>query len=140
VATGLTPDQVQTALQKQAAEARHRHAAPADDNASSACRPTGWTRDQPAGRAGDRRRRRAMLARQTRQRALIEANQQIGRLIEEIRNGTLQLRMVPIGETFSRFRRVVRDTAAELGKDVALEIRAARPNSTSRWSSASPTR
>jgi hypothetical protein len=30
--------------------------------------------------------------------------------------------MVPIGETFARFRRVVRDTAAELGKDVALEI------------------
>jgi len=30
--------------------------------------------------------------------------------------------MVPIGETFSRFRRVVRDTAAELGKDVALEM------------------
>ena len=64
----------------------------------------------------------ALLARQTRQRTLIEANTQIGRLIEEIRNGTLQLRMVPIGETFSRFRRVVRDTAAELGKDVALEI------------------
>jgi len=63
-----------------------------------------------------------LLARQTRQGALVEANEQIGRLIEEIRNGTLQLRMVPIGETFSRFRRVVRDTAAELGKDVALEI------------------
>ena len=30
--------------------------------------------------------------------------------------------MVPIGETFARFRRVVRDTAAELGKEVALEI------------------
>ena len=30
--------------------------------------------------------------------------------------------MVPIGETFSRFRRVVRDTAAELGKEVVLEI------------------
>ena len=64
----------------------------------------------------------ALLARQTRQGTLIEANAQIGRLIEEIRNGTLQLRMVPIGETFARFRRVVRDTAAELGKDVALEI------------------
>ena len=63
-----------------------------------------------------------LLARQTKQRNLIEANTQIGRLIEEIRNGTLKLRMVPIGETFSRFRRVVRDTAAELGKDVALEI------------------
>lgn len=64
----------------------------------------------------------SLLARQTRQGALIEANQQITRLIEEIRNGTLQLRMVPIGETFSRFRRVVRDTAAELGKDVLLDI------------------
>lgn len=64
----------------------------------------------------------SLLARQTRQGTLIEANQQITRLVEEVRNGTLQLRMVPIGETFSRFRRVVRDTAAELGKDVALEI------------------
>jgi two-component system chemotaxis sensor kinase CheA len=64
----------------------------------------------------------SMLARQTRQGALIEANQAVGGLIEEIRNSTLQLRMVPIGETFSRFRRVVRDTAAELGKDVSLEL------------------
>ena len=64
----------------------------------------------------------AMLARQTRQSTLVEANAQIGQLVEEIRNNTLQLRMVPIGETFARFRRVVRDTAAELGKDVALEI------------------
>ena len=64
----------------------------------------------------------ALLARQTRNGALMEANSEIGRLIEEIRNGTLQLRMVPIGETFARFRRVVRDMAVELGKDVALEI------------------
>jgi two-component system chemotaxis sensor kinase CheA len=64
----------------------------------------------------------ADLARQTHHRQLIEANAQINRLVEEIRNGTLQLRMVPIGETFTRFRRVVRDTAAELGKDVVLEL------------------
>ena len=64
----------------------------------------------------------SLLARNSRQGNLIEANQQITGLIEEIRNGTLQLRMVPIGETFARFRRVVRDTAAELGKDVLLEI------------------
>jgi two-component system, chemotaxis family, sensor kinase CheA len=62
------------------------------------------------------------LARASRQASQLEANQQIGALVEEIRNSTLQLRMVPIGETFSRFRRVVRDTAAELHKDVALEI------------------
>ena len=64
----------------------------------------------------------SLLARETRQNTLVEANAQMERLIEEIRNGTLQLRMVPIGETFSRFRRVVRDTAAQLDKDVVLDI------------------
>ena len=63
-----------------------------------------------------------MLARQTRQSGLIEANLNMARLIEEIRNGTLQLRMVPIGEAFGRFRRVVRDTANSLGKDVNFEF------------------
>ena len=62
------------------------------------------------------------LARQARQSRLVQANDQISGLVEEIRNATLQLRMVPIGETFTRFRRVVRDTAAELGKAVQLEI------------------
>jgi len=64
----------------------------------------------------------SLLAKQSRQGALMAANEQIGQLVEEVRNGTLQLRMVQIGETFSRFRRVVRDTAAELNKDVALQI------------------
>jgi two-component system, chemotaxis family, sensor kinase CheA len=64
----------------------------------------------------------SLLARQTRQSQLLESNLQIAALVEEIRNGTLQLRMVPIGETLARFRRVVRDTAAELGKDIQLEI------------------
>jgi two-component system chemotaxis sensor kinase CheA len=62
------------------------------------------------------------LARETHQVALIEANLHMHSLIEEIRNGTLGLRMVPVGETFSRFRRVVRDTASSLGKEVNFEI------------------
>jgi two-component system chemotaxis sensor kinase CheA len=65
----------------------------------------------------------AMLkARETRQNELVETNLHMNRLIEEIRNGTLGLRMVPVGETFSRFRRVVRDTASSLGKEVNFEI------------------
>jgi len=63
-----------------------------------------------------------LLARESRQTALIEANLHMNSLIEEIRNGTLGLRMVPVGETFSRFRRVVRDTASSLGKEVNFEI------------------
>nr|WP_315490851.1 chemotaxis protein CheA [uncultured Rhodoferax sp.] len=63
-----------------------------------------------------------LLARETQDVALIEANLHMNSLIEEIRNGTLGLRMVPVGETFSRFRRVVRDTASSLGKEVNFEI------------------
>ncbi|MEI6804158.1 MAG: chemotaxis protein CheA [Burkholderiales bacterium] len=63
-----------------------------------------------------------LLARQTHHASLIEANLQMNNLIEEIRNGTLGLRMVPVGETFNRFRRVVRDTASSLGKEVNFEI------------------
>lgn len=43
-------------------------------------------------------------------------------LVEEIRDRSLQLRMVPVGETFNRFQRVVRDVAAELNKSIELVI------------------
>ncbi|MDP4302160.1 chemotaxis protein CheA [Leptothrix discophora] len=52
----------------------------------------------------------------------IEAAQRIHDLVQEARDGALSLRMVPIGETFARFQRVVRDVSKALGKDVALEI------------------
>lgn len=43
-------------------------------------------------------------------------------LVEEIRDTALQLRMVQIGDTFSRFRRVVRDVSKDLGKEIELVI------------------
>jgi two-component system, chemotaxis family, sensor kinase CheA len=63
-----------------------------------------------------------VLARQVRHTRLQEAVGQLAALIDTIQSATLQLRMVPIGETFNRFQRVVRDVAHELGKDIALEI------------------
>ncbi len=63
-----------------------------------------------------------MLAQRNGDGALIEANSLISRLVEEIRDGALQLRMVQIGDTFSRFQRVVRDVSKELGKDIELVI------------------
>ncbi|MBI5752183.1 MAG: chemotaxis protein CheA, partial [Hydrogenophilales bacterium] len=53
---------------------------------------------------------------------LQESTSVISRLVEEIRDGALQLRMVQIGETFSRFQRVVRDVSQDLGKDIELAI------------------
>jgi two-component system, chemotaxis family, sensor kinase CheA len=43
-------------------------------------------------------------------------------LVSEIRDNALQLRMVPIGESLSRFKRVVRDASRELSKEIELVI------------------
>ncbi|SFM96809.1 two-component system, chemotaxis family, sensor kinase CheA [Formivibrio citricus] len=51
-----------------------------------------------------------------------EAISTISTLIEQIRDGALNMRMVPVGEIFQRFPRVVRDVAHELGKDIELRI------------------
>lgn len=53
---------------------------------------------------------------------LVEAASVLSRLVEDIRDSALQLRMVQIGETFSRFNRVVRDVSRDLGKDIELVI------------------
>ncbi|AZG35414.1 MULTISPECIES: chemotaxis protein CheA [Shewanella] len=55
-------------------------------------------------------------------RILIESFSILTRLVEEVRDAALQLRMVQIGVTFNRFQRVVRDVAKELGKDIELVI------------------
>lgn len=51
-----------------------------------------------------------------------EAVANLGSLVESIRDSALGLRMVPIGEVFQRFPRVVRDLSKELGKKIDLEI------------------
>ncbi|CAK0778315.1 two-component system, chemotaxis family, sensor kinase CheA [Gammaproteobacteria bacterium] len=56
---------------------------------------------------------------------LIESASVLSRLVEEIREVALRLRMVQIGETFSRFQRVVRDLARDLDKEVKLEVNGA---------------
>ena len=61
-----------------------------------------------------------LAARRAANADMIESASTLARLVEEVRDGALNLRMVPIGETFSRFNRVVRDLGRELGKDVEL--------------------
>jgi two-component system chemotaxis sensor kinase CheA len=120
----ITPDELARALDKQGAQ-RGANSKPAATDDNRYIRVHADRLDAVINLLGElviAGAGAALMARQTKQRGLIEANLQMARLIEEIRNGTLQLRMVHIGETFSRFRRVVRDTAGELGKDVALEI------------------
>ncbi|OQS30474.1 chemotaxis protein CheA [Chromobacterium violaceum] len=63
-----------------------------------------------------------LIARRSQQTQLVEATLGIANLIEQIRTGTLSMRMVQIGEIFHRFPRVVRDVSRELGKEIQLRI------------------
>jgi two-component system, chemotaxis family, sensor kinase CheA len=53
---------------------------------------------------------------------LMESTATLSRLVEEVRDSALALRMVQIGATFNRFQRVVRDVSKELGKEIELII------------------
>jgi two-component system chemotaxis sensor kinase CheA len=63
-----------------------------------------------------------LLARRSGQSDLVESTSILTRLVENIRDSALQLRMVQIGETFNRFNRVVRDVSKEIGKEIDLHI------------------
>lgn len=63
-----------------------------------------------------------LVARRTRNVELMERNSTLSELVEEVRDSALQLRMVKIGGTFARFKRVVHDVARELGKDIELAV------------------
>jgi len=45
-----------------------------------------------------------------------------GRLIDELQSEVMQVRLVPVGQTFDRFPRLVRDLAKKTSKKVSLEI------------------
>jgi two-component system chemotaxis sensor kinase CheA len=64
----------------------------------------------------------SLLAHREGNTLLQEATSNVSRLVEEIRDSALQLRMVQIGETFKRFNRVVRDVSKELGKNIELSV------------------
>jgi two-component system chemotaxis sensor kinase CheA len=47
-------------------------------------------------------------------------SEELERLSDELRDSTLNIRMLPIGTTFSKFRRLVRDLSDDLGKKIEL--------------------
>ena len=63
-----------------------------------------------------------MVANQEGSASFLEATQRVSELVQATRDGALALRMVPVGETFSRFQRVVRDTSKQLGKEIEFVV------------------
>ncbi len=64
----------------------------------------------------------SLIARRKNDAEQLEAMATVSRLVEEVRDSALKLRMVQIGATFNRFQRVVRDVSRDLGKDIELLI------------------
>ncbi|MBN2656439.1 MAG: chemotaxis protein CheA [Spirochaetales bacterium] len=52
--------------------------------------------------------------------SIISISEQLERLTAELRDNSMSMRMLPIGTTFSKFKRLVRDLSADLGKGIAL--------------------
>ncbi|MEQ8269205.1 chemotaxis protein CheA [Algiphilus sp.] len=63
-----------------------------------------------------------MLADETGNEALIEANEQFQQLVEDVRDSSLSLRTVPLETIFSRFTRVVREISHDLGKTITIDF------------------
>lgn len=51
---------------------------------------------------------------------LVSIAEEVERLTGDLRDNTLNIRMLPIGTTFGRFKRLVRDLSQELGRDVEM--------------------
>jgi two-component system, chemotaxis family, sensor kinase CheA len=52
---------------------------------------------------------------------LVAIAEEVERLTAELRDTSLNMRMLPIGTTFSKFKRLVRDLSNELGKKIELK-------------------
>ncbi len=50
----------------------------------------------------------------------INISEEVERLTGELRDNALNIRMLPIGTTFNKFKRLVRDLSAELGKEIEM--------------------
>jgi two-component system chemotaxis sensor kinase CheA len=51
----------------------------------------------------------------------IAISEEVERLTNDLRDTALNIRMLPIGSTFSKFKRLVRDLSGELGKEIEME-------------------
>ena len=64
--------------------------------------------------------RLSQIASRIKDSSLLQVSEEVERLISELRDSTMSIRMLPIGATFSRFKRLVRDLTKELGKEIVL--------------------
>ena len=110
--------------QKTVREARAKREAQAQPDAASSIRVGAEKLDNLVDLVGElviAQARLAQIAATMDNPDLVSVAESMARLSADLRDNTLSIRMVPIGTTFGRFKRLVRDLSAELGKEIDLQ-------------------
>jgi two-component system chemotaxis sensor kinase CheA len=116
-----TPDEVKSALTEQ--EHLKKIKERQEQSGMSSIRVASEKLDALVDLVGELVTLQARLARTTldiKDGGLSTISEQFERLVSQLRDNTMGIRMLPIGSTFSRFRRLVRDLSNELGKEIEL--------------------
>ncbi len=119
----VQPAQVASAVAEQQAVDRQRQARQGQESASSIRVPADRL-DKLVDLVGELvtvQSRLSQTAAGREDAVLIAVAEEVERLTEELRDITLNIRMLPIGTTFSKFKRLVRDLSRELGKEIEME-------------------
>ncbi|MCE1246485.1 MAG: chemotaxis protein CheA [Firmicutes bacterium] len=123
VSKGLvTKDRVESALEEQKTVKEIRSKRQTDDSASTVRVPAERL-DKLVNLVGELVIVQARLSQTSsvkNEPILSSIAEEIEHLTRELQDSTLSIRMLPIGSTFSRFKRLVRDLSAELGKDIEM--------------------
>jgi two-component system chemotaxis sensor kinase CheA len=119
----VTPEKVQSALieQQQVKAVRQERAT---QEAAASIRVPAERLDQLINLVGELVTVQAHLKQVSSVRGdttFIAISEEVERLTNELRDTSLNIRMLPIGSTFSKFKRLVRDLSQELGKEIEME-------------------
>jgi len=118
----VKPDKIEAALveQKQVKEAREKRQSFA---AEATIRVPSERLDRLVNLVGELvtvQARLSQVAGGQGQADLLSISEEVERLTGELRDNTMSIRMLPIGSTFNKFKRLVRDLSRELGKEIEL--------------------
>ena len=118
----VSPDKIQSALDEQQHVQEMREKRRMADS-STTIRVPAERLDRLVNMVGELvtvQSRLSQLASQVNDADLVLVAEEVERLTTELRDNTMSIRMLPIGNTFSKFKRLVHDLSAQLEKEIIL--------------------
>ena len=118
-----TPDKIESALIEQEHVRKVREKSRANEESAASIRVPAEKLDSLVNLVGELvtvQARLTQTASVLRDNELGAIAEEVERLTGELRDNTLNVRMLPIGTTFGRFKRLVRDLSNDLGKEIEL--------------------